>query len=119
MRCYFQSLLRMAAFGVAILIAPLTALTVWSEEHQDEPDVHVFLPKIEAQPGEVVDVLFRMQSEIPISMISWSVEYDVEVLEFVEAILSPDIHALIADRPAEETRFISLSIRRPTGHLSR
>jgi len=72
---------------------------------EDDPVVHFFLPELEAHPGDVVEIPFQIQSEIPIAMISWSVEYDTSALEFLEPVLEPGIQALIEDRPPSEVLF--------------
>jgi len=63
------------------------------------------LPAFEAHPGEVLEVPFQIQGEIPMAMLSWSVEYDRQALEFLEPVLEPGIQALIDGRPPSEVLF--------------
>jgi hypothetical protein len=72
----------------------------------DDPVVQFFLPELEAHAGEVLEVPFQIQSDSPLPMLSWTVEYDREVLEFLEPVLEPGIQALIGDRPPSEALFV-------------
>jgi hypothetical protein len=74
-------------------------------DDEEDPVVRFFLPEVEAHPGQVVEVPFVMESTVPITMVSWSVEYEAGALEFLEPMLHPDIARLLEGRSPDEARF--------------
>lgn len=64
-----------------------------------------FLPAVDANRGDVLDLPFQLRSDTPLSMISWSVEYDTEVFEFIEPVLTPSTAALLDSHSSEESLF--------------
>lgn len=74
-------------------------------EDGDRPTVAYFLGEVTVAPGEIAEVPFSIESDVPLSLVAWSIEYQAGPLEFVEAVPSDEVLALTAERPAEESSF--------------
>jgi hypothetical protein len=60
---------------------------------------------VEARRGEMVGVPFRVETDLPVSALCWSVEYDPVVFVFLEADLAGAAAELVEGRSREEWAF--------------
>lgn len=67
------------------------------------PDIRFTLSSVQAEPGQIVDVPFGIVADRPLSMVSWTVEFDPEALVFAQACLRPEVLQMLEDRPATES----------------
>jgi len=69
------------------------------------PSVHFHLSTVTAQPGTTFEVPVQVEAETSLSMIALSVEYDNTALEFVEPILSQQIHSMLERKQFADSEF--------------
>ncbi len=94
-----------SAFQLIQPTTPLRADEGPSDDQESGPAVEFFLPLVSAAPGELLEVPFQVKSNVPLSMIAWSLEYDANVLEFLEPSLTPATKALMDSHATVESSF--------------
>ena len=63
---------------------------------QEKKLIQLFVPMATAAPGEVVEVPVLLRTEVPLSLVGFSVEFDTRVLEVLEVKLSPELEAIVS-----------------------
>ena len=59
----------------------------------------------EVERGAGFNVPIRVSTDTPLSLIAVTVEYDRQVLEFIDATVHPDIQSILDQHPQSESKF--------------
>jgi hypothetical protein len=88
-------------FGAAVILGASAILAGDGPPgHGSSSSSHVRfdLPDVRATPGSLLSVPVRLETDEAISMAAFSLEFDPGVLEFVEAVLTPEVLEIIERR---------------------
>jgi len=79
---------------------------------QEKKLIQLFVPMVTAAPGEIVEVPVLLRTEVALSLVGFTIEFDSDVLDVLEVKLSPELEAIVSaeDRvPGVDWSFESFS----------